>query len=209
MTNHPSVGLSRPHPRAPSRTASQTQLSFSGTPSRHVLIDLTDVARLSNDAETPSKRRKIENEARAVRAGLSDLQHDRSGDTLWQASVLGAPPQPTDQQGHAHFQSPSVPLSLSKTNAMEDGVPEESQSLLPLPMRPATLASARSYRQQRMTVYGGVSRREGVQVKPYVLEPPPFAPHFERDSMSCLYNFLEDSANEMLSRSGRFLPVDG
>lgn len=185
MTSQPSVGLSRPHTQAPSRIASHTQPSFSGPPSRHVLIDLTDVVRPSNDGEPPSKRRKIENDARAVRAGLVNIQHDGNGDNLWQASGLRATPRKgPDQQDQGSFQSPNVHFSLAKAKAVEDSPPVEPQSLPPLPMRPETRASARSYRQQRMTVYCGPSRREGVQVKPYVLDPPPLAPRFERESMA-------------------------
>ena len=186
MTSHPSVGLPRPHTRAPSRTASQTQLPYSSTPSRHVLIDLTDVARPSNGGETPSKRRKIENDASAGRGGRANIQRDGSGDNSCQPSGLAGTPPSTDKKGQPHFQSPCIPSPQVKTNVMEDGASVESQSLPPLPMRPGTLASARSYRQQTMTLYSGPSRKEGVQVKPYVLDPPPFAPHFERDSTSCL-----------------------
>lgn len=185
MTSHPSVGLSRPHARPPSRTTSQTQRSFSGQPSKQVLIDRTDVARPSNDGETPTKRRRIGNDASGARVGFANFQHDRSGDNMWQASGSVGTPQHTEKESQTHFQSPTVPLSVAKPNAMGDGRSVDSQSLPPLPMRPGTLASARNYRQQKMTLYSGASRREGVQVKPYVLDPPSFAPHFGRDSTSC------------------------
>ncbi len=194
MTSHPSVGLSRPPIRAPSRTTSQTQLPFSGKPSKHVLIDLTDVGRTVRDGEGPSKRRKTEDGARVAPDGLARFQYDGSDDRSWQASGSRQPPQHPDAQDQARFQSPTGTLPSTITDAVTTVAATKPPSLPPLPMRPGGLKAARPFRQHGFKGLSGLPSRDDVQVKPYVLEPPSFAPRFEQDSMSYIYIFqrLED-----------------
>jgi len=191
MTSHPSVGLSRPHIRAPSRTTSLNQYPSSGLVSKHVLIDLTDAVRGNRDGEALSKRRKTENDSSATQddgAGIgSAFRHGGNSNNSRQASRRRQFLPFEAQLAQAHFESPSESFPSVPPSEMLPEAEKIPQSLPPLPMRPGSHASSRSHRQHRVTGIGGASGREGVQARPYVLEAPPFAPHFEQDSMLWFY----------------------
>lgn len=187
MTTYPTVGLPRPHIRAPGRTTSQHQYPSNGLGSKPVLIDLTDPVRGPREGEAPNKRRKTENESLSTQGDGGEIrpafQHGGKNESSRQASRQRQFLPFEAQLAQANI----AEFSQSSTSILPGGgaaeAPEKSQSLPPLPTRPGSHLPSKSHRQNRITGFGRGSGREGVQAKPYVLEAPPFAPHYEQNSM--------------------------
>lgn len=178
MTSHPSVGIRRPplpsssssFPRPPSHTASHASPQLP-RPASQVVIDLTDALKSSRDLSGPAhKRQKLDDGTIS-----GDLKSPLLGDgepmlQTSQRSIVGSPV--------------SVNINTSSLNSPRPQDPryveDRSRSSLPFPIRPGKYVP----RPPKRLPYNKTTTRGDVQVKPYILSIPTFAPQYATDSKS-------------------------